>query len=575
MKDRLLRLLHLTGLTLPALAAAVSAVVSGVLTLVFPLIVGGAIDCIASSPINTPGLAHYVRLLFFMYLLNALMQWGLSQASNHIGYRTAETLRRAACLKLHTLPVKAIDGRPAGDYLSMMLQDAEAVSQGIIQGVPRLLTGAVAILGTIVCMLSISPWVALTVVGLTPLSYLVARRITLASHTLFIRQADTQGEVTAFISERIQNHALIGFFSAQESSLNAFDEHNETLYHHSFKAQLYSALINPLTRFVNHLVYVAVGLVGGLMAAHGALSVGQIASLLSYANQYTKPFNEISAVIHQLQAADAALTRLFALLDTPDEAPDPAQALAPQTAAGDVAFRSVSFRYEEDQPLIENFSLSVRPGQKVAIVGPTGAGKTTLVNLLMRFYDADAGEILIDGTPIRSMRRAALRSLFAMVLQDSWLFSGTVRENIAFGKPDATEEEIVSAAKRAHVHGFIMRLPEGYDTVLDEHSRLSAGQTQLISIARVLLCDPPLLILDEATSSVDTRTELYVSRAFDEMMQDRTAFVIAHRLSTIRSSDLILVLEDGHIRETGTHETLLAKRGFYYTMYMSQFDEEN
>ena len=568
MKERILRLLRLTKFSkLAFLAAAVSALVSSVLTLVFPLIVGGAVDCIAASKVDFAGLIHYVRLLFFLYVLNALMQWGLSQASNHIGYRTAETLRKAGYVKLHTLPVKAIDARPAGDYMALLMHDAEAVSTGLIQGVPKLLTGAAAIVGTLICMLSISLWATLTVVLLTPLSYLVARRITLASHTLFIKQADAQGSLTGFVSERTENHALISFFSAEGSSLEAFDAHNETLRRHSFKAQMYGALVNPVTRFVNHLVYVAVGLVGGLMAVRGALSIGQIAALLSYANQYTKPFNEISAVIHQLQAADAALTRVFRLLDTPDETPDLEQAIAPRTAVGSVEFRDVFFRYEEEKPLIEHFSLSVQPGQKVAIVGPTGAGKTTLVNLLMRFYDADLGDILIDGNPVRQMKRAALRGLFAMVLQDSWLFSGTVRDNIAFGKPDATEEEIVLAAKRAHAHGFITRLPDGYDTVIGEHSQLSAGQTQLISIARVLLCDPPLMILDEATSSVDTRTELYVNSAFDEMMRSRTAFVIAHRLSTIRSADLILVLRDGRIAETGTHETLLKQRGFYYEMY--------
>ncbi len=576
MKVRLLRLLRLTKFAkLAFAAAALSAAGSSVLTLVSPLIVGGAVDCMAGASVDFSGLVHYVKLLFVLYIVNALLQWGLMQAANHIGYRTAETLRKAGYAKLHTLPVKAIDTRPAGDYMALMMHDAEAVSTGLIQGVPKLMTGAAAIVGTLICMLSISLWATLTVVLLTPLSYLVARRITLASHTLFIRQADTQGELTGFVSERTENHALISFFSAEESSLKAFEARNETLYRHSFKAQLYGALVNPVTRFVNHLVYVAVGLVGGLMAVRGALSIGQIAALLSYANQYTKPFNEISAVIHQLQAADAALQRLFKLLDTADETPDAEGALSPKTAVGDVRFQNISFRYQEDRPLIENFSLSVRPGQKMAIVGPTGAGKTTLVNLLMRFYDADLGDILIDGIPVRMMKRAALRGLFAMVLQDSWLFSGTVRENIAFGKPDATEEEVVSAAKRAHAHGFIMRLPNGYDTVIGEHSQLSGGQTQLISIARVLLCDPPLMILDEATSSVDTRTELYVNRAFDDMMRSRTAFVIAHRLSTIRSADLILVLRDGHIAETGTHETLLKQRGFYYEMYMSQFDEEN
>lgn len=570
-----MRLLRLERSSAPVFAlAAICALAGSVLTLMFPVIVGGAVDCIAAERVDFAGLAAKVRLLFFLYMLNALMQWGLAQAANRIGYRTAEKLRRAGYAKLHALPLRAIDARPKGDYMALLMNDAEAVATGLIQGVPKLMTGVCAIVGTLVFMVSISLPAALTVVLLTPLSYLVARRITLASHTLFKQQADAQGELTGFVSERTEHHALVSYFAAEQGSLADFEARNETLYRHSYKAQLYGALVNPVTRFVNHLVYVAVGLVGGLLAVRGVLSVGQIAALLSYANQYTKPFNEISAVVHQLQAADAALTRLFDLLDAPDEAPDAHDALAPRTAMGDVAFRGVFFRYQQDRPLIENFSLTVRPGQKVAIVGPTGAGKTTLVNLLMRFYETDAGDILIDGTPVRRLKRAALRGLFAMVLQDSWLFTGTVRENIAFGKPDATWEEIVSAARRAHAHGFIERMPDGYDTVLDERVRLSGGQTQLIAIARALLCDPPLMILDEATSSVDTRTEVYVNRALDEMMASRTAFVIAHRLSTIRSADQILVLNDGRIAETGTHEELLRRRGLYYSLYMSQFDEE-
>lgn len=576
MKENLKRLLSFTRFSKAAfLTALISAVLGAVFTLVTPLVVGRGIDRMVRGMVDFSGLAGDVRLLLVLYLMAAFFQWTLAQASNHIGYRTSETLRQKGYEKLHTLPVQAIDTHAHGDYSARILQDAEAVATGLVQGVPRLLTGMTTILGTLVCMLTVNFWATLAVILLTPLSILVARRITLASHTLFLRQADAQGDLTGFVNERIHNRDLITAFSAEESNIEGFDQYNEKLKTEGYKAQLYGALVNPVTRFVNHCVYIAVGLVGGLLALHGHLRIGQISALLSYANQYTKPFNEISSVITQIQAANAALSRLFTLLDTADEKPDFIDAMAPGQALGHVDFQDVSFRYVKDRPLIQDFSLQVKPGQKVAIVGPTGAGKTTLVNLLMRFYDADAGDIRIDGSSIYRMRRSALRSNFAMVLQESWLFTGTVRENIAFGSPDATEEEIIDAACRAHADGFISRLPDGYDTVISEHSALSDGQMQLLCIARVLLSHPPLLILDEATSSVDTRTEMLVTRAFDQMMQNRTSFVIAHRLSTIRTADVILVMRDGQIVEKGTHKTLLDKHGFYYTMYMSQFEQTN
>lgn len=576
MKDNLKRLLSFTRFSKAAfLTALVSAVLGSVFTLVTPLVAGRGIDRMVRGMVDFSGLAQDVRLLLVLYLLAAFFQWALAQASNHIGYRTAEALRQMGYEKLHTLPVQAIDTHTHGDFSARILQDTDAVAAGLIQGVPRLMTGVTAILGTLVCMLTINLWATLAVIMLTPLSILVARRITLASHTLYARQADAQGELTGYVNERIHNRDLITAFFAEDSNIQGFDEHNARLKKEGYKAQLYGALVNPVTRFVNHCVYIAVGLVGGLLALRGQLSIGQISALLSYANQYTKPFNEISSVINQIQTANAALGRLFALLDLKDEPPDADAIQGPPQVLGNVDFQRVSFRYTEERPLIQDFSLQVKPGQKIAIVGPTGAGKTTLVNLLMRFYDADQGDIRLDGTSIYRMGRGALRSHFAMVLQESWLFTGTVRDNIAFGKPGATEEEIIDAARRAHADGFISRLPEGYDTFISEHSALSEGQTQLLCIARVLLSHPPLLILDEATSSVDTRTEMLVTRAFDRMMQNRSSFVIAHRLSTIRSADVILVMRDGQIVEKGTHKTLLDKQGFYYTMYMSQFEQMN
>lgn len=574
MKENIKRLLTFTRFSrLSFLVALVSAALGSVFTLVAPLVVGQAIDRMIKGIVDFNGLIGDVKLLLAMYLLAAFFQWTLAQASNHIGYRTAQALRQQGYQKLHSLPVKAIDTHPHGDYTARIIHDADAVSVGLIQGLPRFMTGATTIIGTLICMLSINVWAALAVLLLTPLSILVARRITLASHTLYVKQADAQGSLTAYVSERVHNRDLITAFSAEESNVDGFDEYNARLEKDGYQAQLYGALVNPVTRFVNHSVYVAVGLVGGLLALSGAISVGQISALLSYANQYTKPFNEISSVINQIQVANAALTRIFLLLDMPDERPEPLDAQVPAHVLGDVVFQDVSFRYVQERPLIQDFSLAVKPGQKIAIVGPTGAGKTTLVNLLMRFYDANTGDIRLDGTSIYRMTRAALRRNFAMVLQESWLFTGTVRENIAFGNPAATEEEIIDAARRAHADGFIARLPQGYDTFLSEHSTLSEGQTQLLCIARVLLSDPPLLILDEATSSVDTRTEMLVTRAFDRMMMNRTSFVIAHRLSTIRSADIILVMRDGQIVEKGTHKTLLDKQGFYYTMYMSQFEQ--
>ena len=551
--------------------ALLSAFASVALSLFAPLLVGQGIDVIVQGRVDFSALGRIIALLFIVYLSAAAFQWLLAYCTNVVCYRTVRALREDAFRKIHSLPLKAIDGLPHGDIVARVTADAEAVGDGLLQGVSQLMTGAATIIGTMLFLLSMSGWVALVVLVLTPLSILVAKYITGKSHHLFREQSDTQGELTAFVSERAGNQKLSLMFGQEKAAVSAFDEINGRLKKAGYQAQLYGALVNPVTRFVNHLVYVAVGVVGGLIALQGGMTIGSISACLTYANQYTKPFNEISSVMTQLQTAMAALRRIFAFLDKEDEAPDPRDARLPAQVKGDIVFSHVHFGYTHDRPLIQDMNLSVQAGQKVAIVGPTGAGKTTLVNLLMRFYDVDQGDITIDGDSIFRMSRGGLRSLFGMVLQESWLRQGTVRENIAYGRPGAAEEEIIAAAKAAHAHSFIKRLPQGYDTVIGAGSGLSQGQMQLLCIARVLLADPPLLILDEATSAIDTRTELKINAAFDRMMQGRTSFIVAHRLSTIREADVILVMKDGHIIEQGSHEALLRRGGFYHTLYYSQF----
>ena len=556
---------------LPLVLALLSALCSVGLSLLSPRLVGRGIDALVQGQVDFAALARIMLLLLAAYVLAAGFQWVLSYCTNVVCYRTVKDLRRAAFAKIHALPLKGIDRTPHGDIVARVTADAEAVGDGLLQGVSQLMTGVATIVGTMLFLFSISGWVALVVLVLTPLSILVAKFITGKSHHLFREQSDTQGELTAFVSERAGNQKLSILFSQQGRAVADFDEINERLRRCGYRAQLYGALVNPVTRFVNHLVYVAVGLVGGVIALSGGMSVGSISACLTYANQYTKPFNEISSVMTQLQTALAALRRIFDFLDAEEQTPETARPKALAAVRGDVEFDDVCFGYTKERPLIEHMCLSVKAGQKVAIVGPTGAGKTTLVNLLMRFYEMDAGDIRIDGESIRAMTRDELRSLFGMVLQESWLRQGTVRENIAYGRPDATEEEIIAAAKAAHAHSFIKRLPAGYDTVIGAGSGLSQGQMQLLCIARVLLADPPLLILDEATSAIDTRTELKIAAAFDRMMRGRTSFVVAHRLSTIREADVILVMKDGHVIEQGDHETLLRRGGFYHTLYYSQF----
>ena len=558
----------------PLLLALVSAFASVALSLLSPLLVGRGIDGLIENGVDFTALLRIMLLLLLVYLSAAAFQWLLSYCTNVVCYRTVRDLRGDAFRKIHQVPLKRIDGTPHGDIVARVTADAEAVGDGLLQGVSQLMTGAATILGTMLFLFSIHWLIALVVLILTPLSILVAKYITGKSVHLFREQSDTQGELTAFVNERMNNQKLSILFGQEQAAQASFDEINGRLKQCGYRAQLYGALVNPVTRFVNHLVYVAVGLVGGVIALTQGLSVmsvGNISACLTYANQYTKPFNEISSVMTQLQTALAALRRILSFLDAEDEAPDAPDARTLPAVRGDVAFRDVSFGYVKDHPLIQKMHLTVKAGQKVAIVGPTGAGKTTLVNLLMRFYDADAGDILIDGESIFHMPRNGLRSLFGMVLQESWLRQGTVRENIAYGRPDATEEQIVAAAKAAHAHSFIRRLPQGYDTVIGAGTGLSQGQMQLLCIARVMLADPPLLILDEATSAIDTRTELKIAAAFDKMMEGRTSFIVAHRLSTIREADIILVMKDGHIIEQGSHEALLKQGGFYHTLYYSQF----
>lgn len=558
------------------LLALISAMGSVALTLMGPAIVGEGIDAIVGpGQVDFVALIRILVILLGMYVLTSFLQWLLAYATNMVGYSTVRSLREEAFEKLHRVPLAYIDHTPHGDTVARIVADAESVCDGLLQGLSNLLTGVATIVGTLMVMLSMNGWITLIVVCITPLSIFVAGAITSRSHHLFREQSRTQGELTGYVSEMVGNQKLVKAFSYEDEAQKSFDEVNERLRAVGVRAQIYSALVNPCTRFVNNSVYVAVGAVGGLIAVtSGTLSIGQISACLTYANQYTKPFNEISSVMTQLQTAFAALSRLFALLDEEEELPDAPDAITPRTAKGAVAMEQVSFGYTKERTLIKNLSLHVKPGQRIAIVGPTGAGKSTLVNLLMRFYEVDSGKIRIDGTDIRAMTRRGERALFGMVLQESWLKSGTVRENIAYGRPEATQEEVILAAKRAHAHRFIERLPQGYDTVLTEGgANMSQGQRQLLCIARVMLCDPPLLLLDEATSSIDTRTEKHISEAFDAMMAGRTSFVVAHRLSTIRNADVILVMREGDIVEQGTHEGLLAQGGFYAQLYNSQFEQ--
>ena len=546
-----------------------------VMSLYIPILVGQAIDFIvAQGMVDFSRVAEKLLLIGICTALAALAQWLMSQINNFVTYRVTRDIRNEAFRHIQVLPLSYLDSLPQGDTVSRVIADVDTFADGLLMGFTQLFTGLMTIAGTLILMISIRPSVALVVIVITPLSLLVANFIASKTYSMFRLQSSTRGEQTALIDETIGEMKLVRAFGQEDVLLEQFDEINERLEKCSLRAIFFSSMTNPATRFVNSVVYAAVALTGAIMCIGGAgtFTVGNLSTFLNYANQYTKPFNEISGVITELQNALACAGRVFDLIEAPARSAEPAQPQMPEVVTGAVKIRELKFSYTPEKPLIDNFNLSVEPGQRVAIVGPTGCGKTTFINLLMRFYDPDGGEIEIDGVNTLDMNRASLRRSVGMVLQDTWLKSGTIRENIAMGKPDATEEEIIAAAKQAHAHGFIRRLPQGYDTVIGESGgNLSQGQKQLLCIARVMLCLPPMLFLDEATSSIDTRTEIRIQKAFDTMMKGRTSFIVAHRLSTIQEADLIIVMRDGHIVEQGNHEELLAKRGFYEELYRSQF----
>lgn len=544
-----------------------------VMSLYIPILVGSAIDCVLG-----PGQVDFARM--GIHLRNAaicaavagLSQWLMNEINNRMTYQVTRDIRNEAFRHIQVLPLSYLDRQPQGDVVSRVIADVDTFADGLLMGFTQLFTGVMTILGTLIFMLRIHWGVALVVVCITPLSMVVTKFIATRTYTMFHLQTTTRGEQTGLLDETIGNLKVVRAFGHEKATLEQFDEINGRLQSASLRAIFFSSLVNPCTRFVNSVAYACVGLTGALVAIGGGISVGSLASLLNYANQYTKPFNEISGVITELQNALACAGRVFELIEAPAMEPEPENPQQPECVRGAMEIRHLKFSYVPEKPLIGDFNLSVTPGQRVAIVGPTGCGKTTFINLLMRFYDPDGGEILLDGVNTRQMDRGQLRRCVGMVLQDTWLKAGTIRENIAMGKPDATDEEIIAAAKLAHAHSFIRRLPKMYDTEVSEAGgNLSQGQKQLLCIARVMLCLPPMLFLDEATSSIDTRTEIRIQKAFDTMMQGRTSFIVAHRLSTIREADLILVMRDGHIVEQGRHEELLKRQGFYAQLYESQF----
>ena len=551
----------------------VVAAVSVAAQLYIPLLCGDAIDLmIGPGQVDRSGVWTIIVEILIVMALAALAQWLLSVCNNRITFSVTRDLRNDAIHKIQSLPLSYLDSHPSGDIVSRMVADVDTFADGLLMGFTQLFTGLLTILGTLLFMFRENVLISLVVVLITPLSLVVAGFIANHSYGYFHQQSAVRGEQTALVNEMIEGQKVVQAFGHEDESLAAFDEVNQRLGDVSLKATFFSSLTNPATRFVNNIVYAGVGLVGAFYAAAGGITIGQLSVFLSYANQYAKPFNEISGVVTELQNALACASRVFALLDAEDQIPEAPGAVTLHPD-GRVKLEDVSFRYLPDRPLIEHFNLDVQPGQRIAIVGPTGCGKTTLINLLMRFYDVDGGSISVAGTDIRQATRASLRGSYGMVLQDTWLRAGTVRENIAYGKPDATDEEIIAAAKAAHAHSFICRLPQGYDTVLAENGgNISQGQKQLLCIARVMLCLPPMLILDEATSSIDTRTEVRIQKAFARMMEGRTSFIVAHRLSTIREADVILVMREGKIIEQGTHDSLLARNGFYAKLYNSQFE---
>ena len=555
------------------IASLVLALITVVLTLYVPILTGQAVDLIVGKgQVDFAGVYRICVKIGIAILLTMVAQWVMNVANNKITYSVVRDIRTDAFEKIQVLPLSYIDSHSYGGIVSRVIADADQFADGLLMGFTQLFTGVITILGTLGFMLSVSVPIALVVVVLTPVSLFVAAFIAKRTYQMFRMQSETRGEQTALIEEMIGNQKVVQAFGRGEDATERFDEVNKRLQEASLRATFFSSITNPATRFVNSLVYTGVGITGAFAVVRGAMSVGQLSSFLSYANQYTKPFNEISGVVTELQNALASAARVFELIDEDPEAAEPAGAHELTDVHGEVDLKNVDFSYNKDVELIKNLNLNVKNGQRIAIVGPTGCGKSTVINLLMRFYDVDAGSISVDGYDIREVTRKSLRGNYGMVLQETWLKSGTIRDNIAYGRPDATDEEIVEAAKQSHAHSFIKRLPDGYNTYITEDGgNLSQGQKQLLCITRVMLDLPPMLILDEATSSIDTRTEIRIQRAFAKMMKGRTSFVVAHRLSTIKESDVILVMKDGHIIEQGNHETLLAKGGFYTNLYNSQF----
>ena len=566
-------LLRLRRYWLSLAASLLLATLSVAMSLYIPILVGKAIDCIVDAGrVDFTLMAVHLRNVALCAGVAAVSQWIMSHLGNKMTYNVSRDIRREAFAHIQKLPLSYLDKHSQGDTVSRVVSDVDTFADGLLLGFTQLFTGVMTILGTLIFMLRLHWGITLVVVCITPLSLVVANFIATRTYSMFKLQTVTRGEQTGLIDETVGNIKVVRAFGHENSSLAQFDEINGRLQKASLRAIFFSSLTNPCTRFVNSVVYAGVGLTGALVAISGGISVGSLSSFLSYANQYTKPFNEISGVVTELQNALACAGRVFELIEAPEMTQDPETPMAPETVSGAVEIRDLRFFYVPEKPLIEDFDLSVKPGQRVAIVGPTGCGKTTFINLLMRFYDPQEGDIAIDGISTRDMSRSQLRRSVGMVLQDTWLKAGTIRENIAMGKPDATMDEVIVAAKQAHAHSFIKRLPQGYDTLISENGgELSQGQKQLLCIARVMLCLPPMLFLDEATSSIDTRTEIRIQKAFDTMMQGRTSFIVAHRLSTIQEADLILVMRDGKIVEKGRHQELLQKKGFYSQLYMSQF----
>lgn len=555
--------------------AGLFSIINVALTLYIPILIGNGVDCcLEAGRVDFEALLPIIIKIGIAAGIGAAASWLMNLCTNKITYLAVRDIRRSAFEKLQRVPLSYIDSHPHGDLISRMITDTDQISDGLLMGFTQLFTGVVTILGTLGFMLSINPWITLIVVLITPVSFFVASFVARHSFDMFQKQSETRGKMTSLVEEMIGGQHLVKSFSHEEEAEAEFDIINKDLQKYSVKAIFFSSLTNPSTRFVNGLIYAGVGVFGALNALSGGISVGQLSCFLTYANQYTKPFNEISGVITELQSAIACAKRVFEVIDETAEAPDGEDAvvLTPESVDGTVAIDNVSFSYSPDRPLIEDLSLNVRQGQRIAIVGPTGCGKTTLINLLMRFYDVNGGEIRVSGIPVKDVTRDSLRTSYGMVLQETWLKSGTVFENIAYGKPGASEEEVIAAAKAAHAHSFIKRLPEGYNTkISDDETNISQGQKQLLCIARVMLCLPPMLILDEATSSIDTMTEMRIQKAFAKMMTGRTSFIVAHRLSTIKEADCILVMESGHVVEMGNHDELIRKNGFYAKLYNSQF----